>query len=134
MTDPDKYLISGTDYLLVEFSDYAISPGIGDALMRFKSMGITPIITHPERNMVMVRRPEQVLRFAEHGCIIQITANSLTGHWGDGAKNSANGCSTAILSMSLQRMHMTHTIVRQLFLRHVTISRRTMMINWLERW
>jgi len=86
MADPDKFLIAGTDYLLVEFSDYAISPGIGDALLRFKAMGITPIITHPERNMVMVKRPDQVVRFAQHGCIIQITANSLTGHWGDGAR------------------------------------------------
>jgi len=89
LADPDKFVIQGTDYLLVEFSDYAISPGTGDALLRFRAMGITPIITHPERNMVMVRRPEQVLKFAEHGCAIQITANSLTGHWGENARKTA---------------------------------------------
>jgi len=89
LADPDRFLISGTEYLLVEFSDYSISPAVGDALLRFRGMGITPIITHPERNMVMVRRPEQVLRFAEHGCVVQITANSLTGHWGEGARKFA---------------------------------------------
>ena len=86
LSDPDRFTISGTDYLLVEFSDYSISPAAGDALQRFISMGLTPIVTHPERNLTIQKKPEMVLRFAELGCVIQLTANSLTGHWGEGAK------------------------------------------------
>lgn len=84
--DPDGFVIHGTDYLLVEFSDYSISPALGDALARMIAMGITPVITHPERNMILQRRPEQVLRFAQIGCAVQVTANSITGHWGDAPK------------------------------------------------
>jgi protein-tyrosine phosphatase len=49
-------------------------------------MGITPIVTHPERNMMLIRKPEMVLRLAKMGCAIQVTANSFTGRWGTGAR------------------------------------------------
>ena len=86
---PEKFVISGSDYLLVEFSDFSISPAMTDALLRFISLGITPVITHPERNMVIQRRPEFVLKLAEQGCVLQVTANSFTGHWGNAAKKVA---------------------------------------------
>lgn len=86
---PDKYLISGTDYLLIELSDFSISPAIGSAIARICSTGIIPILTHPERNMILQSRPEQVVKFAEAGCLIQITANSLTGYWGERARKAA---------------------------------------------
>ncbi len=89
LQDPHKFAISGTGYLLVEFSDYAISPATGDALLRFIQMGITPIITHPERNLILQRKPESVLQFAEYGCVVQVTANSLTGAWGEGPRKVA---------------------------------------------
>jgi protein-tyrosine phosphatase len=86
LANPDDYVIERTDYLLVEFSDYSLPPSTADALRRFAGMGITPIITHPERNLLIQRSPEQVLRFIDAGCIVQVTANSLTGHWGDAAR------------------------------------------------
>jgi protein-tyrosine phosphatase len=89
LQSPERFVISGSDYLLVEFSDFAISPALQDALLRFISLGITPVITHPERNMVIQRRPELALQLAERGCVIQVTANSLTGHWGSTAKKMA---------------------------------------------
>ena len=49
-------------------------------------MGVTPVITHPERNMILKKKPEQILQLAQMGCVIQITANSITGHWGDTSK------------------------------------------------
>jgi protein-tyrosine phosphatase len=88
MQDPDRFAIAGTDYLLVEFSDFSIPPAIYDALLRFVSMGITPVVTHPERNMLMQRRPESILKLAHMGCAIQLTANSFTGRWGEGAKRT----------------------------------------------
>jgi protein-tyrosine phosphatase len=90
MEDPDQFVITGSDYLLVEFSDYALSPAVSNSLLRLTAMGIRPVITHPERNLIMQRSPEQILRFAEKGCVIQVTANSLTGHWGEGPKKIVN--------------------------------------------
>ncbi len=87
LVNPEKFLISGTDYLLVEFSDYAMSPQTGNMLLRLSSMGITPIITHPERNLILQRKPEHVLDFVQNGCLVQVTANSVTGHWGEKPKS-----------------------------------------------
>src|SRR3954470_19549585 len=86
IANADEFLISGGDYLLVEFSDFALSPAIFKALEQIVGMGIRPVITHPERNLMLQRHADQVIRFVEKGCAIQVTANSLTGHWGEGPR------------------------------------------------
>ena len=82
LANPAKFIIQGTDYLLVEFSDYAISPGTEDALLRFRAMGITPIITHPERNALLRQRPDAIAEWVEAGARVQVTAQSLLGDFG----------------------------------------------------
>lgn len=89
MADPDRFAIAGTDYLLVEFSDFSIPPAVYESLAKFVGMGITPIVTHPERNMLLQRRPETVVRLVDMGCAIQITANTFTGRWGEGARRTS---------------------------------------------
>lgn len=88
--DPERFLISRTQYLLVELSDFSIPPWITLRLQELLQRGIRPIITHPERNMILQRRPQQVLQWAELGCAVQVTANSLTGRWGDTASKTAH--------------------------------------------
>lgn len=83
--DPKRFMISGTSYLLVELSDFSIAPWVSTKLADLLSAGITPVITHPERNMILQKKPEQVLEWARMGCPVQVTANSLTGRWGDKA-------------------------------------------------
>lgn len=87
--NPRTFTISGTDYLLVELSDFSIPPWVTTKLEELVRSGIRPIITHPERNLLLQRRPEQVLQWAESGCAVQITANSLTGRWGERAGKTA---------------------------------------------
>lgn len=48
---------------------------------------MVPIITHPERNPLLVRRPERVLEMINAGALVQVTANSITGFWGDKAQS-----------------------------------------------
>ena len=83
---PDTFLIAESDYLLVELSDFALTPAIFKTLEKLVGMGIRPLITHPERNLMLQRHADQVLQMAEKGCAIQVTANSLTGHWGEGPR------------------------------------------------
>jgi protein-tyrosine phosphatase len=90
IAEPTRFVIGRTKYLLVELSDFAIPPAIGQALGRFFESGITPVITHPERNLVIQQRPDLVLSFAKMGCVIQLTANSLTGFWGMAAQRTAD--------------------------------------------
>jgi protein-tyrosine phosphatase len=86
---PQRYTIASKRYLLVELSEYGIPPQIGDSFRRFQTAGIIPIITHPERNAILQRRPERVLDWVDAGCLVQVTASAITGLWGDTARRIA---------------------------------------------
>ena len=80
---PDRYVIAQTHYLLVEFSNYGVPQNTTDSFMKLGDLGITPIITHPERNPILRENLQRVLEWAEQGCVVQITGSALTGFWGD---------------------------------------------------
>jgi len=80
---PHTYTIGETRYLLVELSDYSIPAQLGDCFGRLGDRGLTPILTHPERNPILQQSPQRVLEWAEQGCLVQVTASSLTGFWGE---------------------------------------------------
>jgi len=79
---PRRYTIGDSPFLLVEFSDFGSMPAIREGLFRLANSGVKPIITHPERNRALLEEPENVIELAKDGCLIQVTANSLTGYWG----------------------------------------------------
>jgi protein-tyrosine phosphatase len=86
---PARYVIEGTRYLLVEFSNFSIPPQTTDSFRKLSDLGITPIITHPERNPILRESLQRVAEWAEQGCVIQVTGSSLTGFWGDRAHRAA---------------------------------------------
>ncbi len=87
IANPARYSINGTQYLLIEFSDYGIPPNVAELLLHFTNHGLVPIVTHPERNPLLVRRPEKILEMIDAGALIQVTANSITGFWGEKARS-----------------------------------------------
>ena len=88
LKNPKRYSIGDTPYLLVEFSDFALPPNTADILLQLGENGIIPIITHPERNPILQRSPNQVLEWVDNGAVVQVTANSLTGRWGNTARKT----------------------------------------------
>jgi protein-tyrosine phosphatase len=80
---PHRFTIEETPYLLVELSDFAIPPPVTDELENLVLRGLRPIITHPERNLLLQRKPERVLEWVQAGCAVQVTASAVTGQWGD---------------------------------------------------
>jgi protein-tyrosine phosphatase len=86
---PKRYTINGMRYLLIEFSNYGIPPNANDHIFLLTSKGMVPIITHPERNPLLARRPESVLELVNAGALVQVTANAITGFWGTQAKSVA---------------------------------------------
>lgn len=78
---PERYAIGDTRYLLVELSEYSAF-NVSQTLYKLQTAGLVPIITHPERNPVILGNPELLNEFSDVGCLFQITANSLTGSWG----------------------------------------------------
>lgn len=87
---PAKYTINGKDYLLVEFPDYGISPHIAESFYRMQLKGMLPVITHPERNPSINQHPERLAEWMRGGCLVQITASSVTGRFGKTAERFAH--------------------------------------------
>jgi protein-tyrosine phosphatase len=69
-------------YLLLELPDTSLPPAIEEICFQLQSRGITPIITHPERHLIMQEMPYKLKKLVDLGCLIQMTGNSLTGWFG----------------------------------------------------
>jgi protein-tyrosine phosphatase len=69
-------------YILLEFPSQMIPQGIKDFIFKLKLNGITPVITHPERNPFIQRDPHILYEFITMGALSQVTAMSLTGDFG----------------------------------------------------
>jgi protein-tyrosine phosphatase len=76
-------------YLLLELPDTALPPALDDICFQLQSRGLTPIITHPERHVLIQERPEKLARLIDLGCLVQLTASSLTGGFGRRVKKIA---------------------------------------------
>jgi protein-tyrosine phosphatase len=84
---PRKYTINQQRYLLVEFSDLLIFKNTEDIFARLRDAGMTPIVTHPERNGLLRQRAEAIARWVDQGARVQLTAQSLTGTFGRRAQD-----------------------------------------------
>jgi len=89
LANPTRYVIEGTRYLLVEFSNYGIPQHATDALLKLGDVGITSIITHPERNPILRENLGRVVEWAEQGCVVQVTGSALSGFWGERSRRAA---------------------------------------------
>jgi len=83
LEQPHTYTIGETNYLLIELSNYSVPTGLEDCFTRLGDRGLTPILTHPERNPILQQTPQRILKLAEQGCLMQVTASALTGFWGE---------------------------------------------------
>ncbi len=75
----------GSDVALLEFPDGSIPPGALQACQGVIAAGIRPLIAHPERNKDVMREPARILPFVEMGCLLQLTAASVIGQFGEAA-------------------------------------------------
>jgi protein-tyrosine phosphatase len=69
-------------YLLLELPDTSMPPAMEEICFQMQSKGITPIITHPERHLIIQEMPQKLKRLIDLGCLVQMTGNSLTGWFG----------------------------------------------------
>ena len=88
-SNPTRYVIEGSQYMLVELSNYSVPPQTTDSFLKLGDCGITAIITHPERNPIVRESPQRIVEWAEQGCVIQITGSALTGFWGERVRRVA---------------------------------------------
>jgi len=79
----------GGRYLLLEFPVQGIPYGVEEVLFQLMVRGITPIISHPERNLEIASRTQRYFEMIRMGCLGQVTAMSLTGEFGAEVKSVA---------------------------------------------
>ena len=87
--NPAKYSINGRGYLLVEFSDLVIFKNSTEALEGLMAVGLTPIVTHPERNPLLRQRMGLLREWVGRGILMQLTADVPFGKWGSSAQRFA---------------------------------------------
>ncbi|MBW2004901.1 MAG: tyrosine protein phosphatase [Deltaproteobacteria bacterium] len=69
-------------YIILEFPPHIVPPGVKDEIFSLKLNGITPIISHPERNAVIQNNVDIMYGLVSMGALSQVTAMSITGDFG----------------------------------------------------
>jgi protein-tyrosine phosphatase len=88
--DPARFSLNGGIYILVEIPDYALPRGLTETFYQMQISGLTPILTHPERNPTLQKEPERIAEWLRGGILVQITAGSVTGRMGRRAQKMAH--------------------------------------------
>jgi protein-tyrosine phosphatase len=88
--NPAKYSINGLGYLLVEIPDYGIARGLTEIFYQLQLAGMTPILTHPERNPTLQADRQRIMDWLRGGVLVQVTAGSVVGRMGKHAERMAH--------------------------------------------
>ncbi len=83
------FSINGTHYILIEFPHSHLPADAASYIFNCNAHGLTPIFTHPERNPSVVADPGRLLELMQYNVLVQITAGSLTGRFGQQSKQCA---------------------------------------------
>jgi protein-tyrosine phosphatase len=83
------FTVNETSYVLLEFGDFFVPEQIDQVFYEIGCAGLTPILTHPERNPVFQHKPDLLYRWISGNCLCQVTAKSYTGGFGSMAMRLA---------------------------------------------
>jgi protein-tyrosine phosphatase len=81
--------LAGSRYVLVELAANSVPPLIEQPLYRMQLEGWVPVLAHPERNLVFQAKPDLLAELLDHGVKTQLTAGSLTGEFGQQARQAS---------------------------------------------
>ena len=81
--------LEGYSLLLLEFPQGHIIPGSEQLVAWLLKQRVRPVLAHPERNKAVMRDPGLLQPFIQLGCLLQVTAGSLVGKFGDAARKVA---------------------------------------------
>ena len=78
-----------SSFMLIEFPPFSMPPGSEELIFKLKLQGITPVIAHPERHLILQNDMKQLYDLVKIGALCQLTALSVTGHLGSSVQKSA---------------------------------------------
>ena len=81
--------LAGYSLLLLEFPHGHLIPGTNQLTQWLMKKKIRPVLAHPERNKSIMRDPDLLKPLLQTGCLLQVTAGSLTGQFGSKAQKVA---------------------------------------------
>lgn len=76
-------------YCLIEFPFRDLPSYVENFILQIMISGITPVLMHPERNEVIIKKPERLETFVKKGVIVAINGGSLLGEHGSGSRKTA---------------------------------------------
>ena len=85
----DGLTINGGRYMLLEFSVFSTPTVMSGFIDRLLNEAVIPIVTHPERNPAIQENPGLLFDLVRQGALVQVTAMSITGGFGERAKSTA---------------------------------------------
>ena len=88
--NPAKFSVNGLGYLMVEIPDYGVPPGLTETFYELQLAGLTPILTHPERNPTLQADQSRLAEWMRGGVLVQVTGDSVTGKMGKAAEKMAH--------------------------------------------
>jgi protein-tyrosine phosphatase len=88
--DPSKFSVNGLGYVMVELPDYGIPRGMGETFYELQLAGLTPVLTHPERNPTLQGDIKRLADWMRADVLIQVTGDSVTGKMGKAAEKMAH--------------------------------------------
>ncbi|MFD3446624.1 tyrosine-protein phosphatase [Microbacteriaceae bacterium 4G12] len=88
-------------YILIEFPSDHVPRYAEQLFYELQTQGLIPILVHPERNAELIQRPDILYKLVTKGALTQVTASSLTGHFGKNVKK---------FSLQLVEHNLTHVI------------------------
>lgn len=69
-------------YMLIEFPSSHVPRYAERKLFDMELQGLKPLIVHPERNAEIIQNPDRLYQLVQKGALTQVTASSITGHFG----------------------------------------------------
>jgi protein-tyrosine phosphatase len=96
-----RFGLAGNPGVLLVETPYAGWPlDLGEKLFRLKLAGFDAVLAHPERNRDVQQRPELLEPIVQAGTLVQLTAWSVEGRFGSGARD----CSFDLLERGLAHL------------------------------
>jgi protein-tyrosine phosphatase len=104
-------------YVFVELPSGHVPRYTGQLLFDIQLKGFVPVIVHPERNQEIIENPEVLYQLVKKGALTQVTASSVSGHFGKTIKK---------FTLQLIESNLTHFVASDA---HNTSSRGFKMVE-----